>query len=214
MTTKKLLLATSNPAKLSEMKTGLASLKKIGWQLFSLQDLGITDSPEETGKTFKQNAFLKAQFYAEKVQMKVVSDDGGFVIPYLNGEPGVRSARWLGENSDEAKLVEHTLFKLKKAKGKQRAAYLELVLCFFDPNKNLLLFENEKIKGIVADKPTQKRINGFPYRSLLIIDGFNKYYDELSSSEHQAVNHRFKALAKLQQKLLKMYHNFQNRSGN
>lgn len=201
----KLLLATHNPGKLAEMKQGLAALVEKNWQLLSLTDLQISKEPEETGLTFKDNAQLKARYYAQLAQIPVVADDGGFVIPYLNGEPGVRSARWLGENSDEAKLVEHTLLKLKKARGQQRVAYLELVMCFFDPVKNLTLFENEKIKGRVANKPTAKRLPGFPYRSLLIVDRFNKYYDELTKSEHHQVNHRFLALEKLQKQLSKYY---------
>jgi len=179
----RLLLSTHNPGKLKEMKQGLADLSKRGWLLLSLQDLQIAKEPEETGATFKDNALLKARYYAQQAKMPVIADDGGFVIPYLNGEPGVKSARWLGENSDETKLVEHTLLRLKNAKGKQRAAYLELVLCFFDPHKNLTLFENEKITGIVAQKPTSKRLAGFPYRSLLIVNRFNKYYDDLTEQE-------------------------------
>lgn len=201
----KLLLSTHNPGKLKEMKQGLADLSKRGWLLLSLHDLQIEKEPEETGATFKDNALLKARYYAEQAKMPVIADDGGFVIPFLNGEPGVKSARWLGENSDETKLVEHTLLRLKKAKGQQRAAYLELVLCFFDPHKNLTLFENEKITGIVADKPTPKRLAGFPYRSLLIVNRFNKYYDDLTEQEHHEVNHRFKALQKLQNQLSQYY---------
>lgn len=201
----KLLLATHNPGKLGEMKQGLTALVKKGWQLLSLTDLQISKEPKETGQTFQDNAQLKAYYYANLAQMPVIADDGGFVIPYLNGEPGVRSARWLGENSDEAKLVEYTLLKLKNARGHQRVAYLELVMCFFDPAKNLTLFENEKIKGKVANKPTAKRLPGFPYRSLLIVDRFNKYYDELTEPEHHQVNHRFLALEKLQKQLLKYY---------
>jgi len=201
----KLLLATHNPGKLGEMKLGLTSLNKKGWELLSLTDLQINQEPEETGATFKDNALLKARYYAQQAKMPVIADDGGFVIPFLNGEPGVKSARWLGENSDETKLVEHTLFKLKNAKAKQRTAYLELVICFFDPAKNLTLFENEKISGRVAYQPTPKRLAGFPYRSLLIVNRFNKYYDDLTEQEHHEVNHRFKALQKLQNQLSQYY---------
>lgn len=200
-----LLLATHNPGKLGEMKSGFPGLVKKGWRLFSPVDFQITKEPEETGKTFKDNALLKARYYAKKTQMPTVADDGGFVIPYLNGEPGVHSARWLGEGANETQLVEHALWRLKSAKGKQRRAYLELVLCFFDPDKNLMLFENERISGTVADKPSPKRLPGFPYRSLLVLDRFNKYYDDLNKREHLQVNHRLKALRKLQTKLLRYY---------
>jgi XTP/dITP diphosphohydrolase len=202
---KKLLLATSNPGKLSEMRFGLVNLSKKGWQLLSLADLKINHEPEETGQTFAENAELKARHYARLAKMPALADDGGFVIPYLNNQPGVRSARWLGKNSNDENLIEHTIKKLKKAKNNERAAYLELVLCFFDPQRKLSLYENEKISGFVASKPTKKRIKGFPYRALLKVCPFNKYYDELSPQEHAQANHRLKALSQLQQKLNNYY---------
>jgi len=202
---KKLLLATSNPAKFSEMKQGLAGLTKSGWRLFSLADLKISKEPKETGATFAENALLKARYYAKKAEMPALSDDGGFVIPFLNNEPGVKSARWLGENSAEEALIQHALKRLKNAKGKNRRAYLELVLCFFDPFKSLTFFQKERIAGVVASKPSAKRVVGFPYRSLLIVSPFNKYYDELSVSENAQINHRLKALKKIQLKLKKNY---------
>lgn len=198
---KQLLLATSNPGKLAEMRQGLLNLLNKGWQLLSLANLKITKEPKETGQTFLENAKLKALYYAQHSGLAVIADDGGFVIPYLNGEPGVHSARWLGENSSEDDLIKHTLKKLENAHYKQRQAYLELVLCFYDPQKKLLLFENEKIKGLVAKKPSLKRVVGFPYRALLKVEPFAKYYDELSPQEHFQVNHRLKALKKLEQKL-------------
>ncbi len=202
---KQLLLATGNPGKLAEMRQGLASLLKKSWQLLSLGDLKITIEPQETGQTFLENAKLKAFYYAQNSGLPVISDDGGFVIPYLNGEPGVHSARWLGENSSEDNLIKHTLTRLENAHDKQRQAYLELVLCFYDPFRKLLLFENEKITGFVADKPSEKRVKGFPYRALLKVEPFHKYYDELSTQEHLQVNHRLKALGKLEQKLNQHY---------
>jgi XTP/dITP diphosphohydrolase len=171
----------------------------------SLADLKINHEPEETGQTFAENAELKARHYARLAKMPALADDGGFVIPYLNNQPGVRSARWLGKNSNDENLIEHTLKKLKKAKNNERAAYLELVLCFFDPQRKLSLYENEKISGFVASKPTKKRIKGFPYRALLKVSPFNKYYDELSPQEHAQANHRLKALSQLQQKLNNYY---------
>ncbi|OGK64394.1 hypothetical protein A2313_00725 [Candidatus Roizmanbacteria bacterium RIFOXYB2_FULL_41_10] len=201
----KLLLATSNPGKLAEMRQGLTDLLKKGWQLLSLADLEISQSPEETGQSFKENAELKARYYAQKTRLPVLADDGGFVIPYLNGEPGVRSARWLGNDSSENNLIKHTLNKLENARDKQRQAYLELVVCFYDPVKEILLFENEKIAGIVAGKPSAKRVFGFPYRALLKVEPFNQYYDELSPKQHFQVNHRLRALKKLRNQLDQYY---------
>lgn len=198
----KLLLATNNPGKLAEMRRGLVDLN---WQLLSLKDLSIQEQPEETGQTFKANAQIKAEFYARISQMPTLADDGGFVIPALNGEPGVKSRRWPGYEAPDEELIQLTLNKIKNIPVAKRTGYLELVLCYFDPVKKIYLYENERITGQIADKPTKKRIPGFPYRALLIVDKFHKYYDELTSEEHRQANHRLRALKKLQAKLQKLY---------
>ena len=78
-----------------------------------------------------------------------------------------------------------------------RKAYLEACLCYYDPQSNATIFETEKILGHISEVPVPKIIPGFPYRALLVVDKFNKYYDELTEDEHQQVNHRLKALKRL-----------------
>ena len=97
----KLLIATTNPGKLAEIKRFLFD---VPVELVSLNDVGITDHVEETGATFEENAVLKAKFYAEKSGLPTLADDGGFEIDALHGEPGVKSHRWVygdRENTDE-----------------------------------------------------------------------------------------------------------------
>jgi len=202
---KRLLLATGNPGKLGEMKNGLKVLANLGWELVGLTDLGINSEPEETGKSFRENALLKARYYANLSSLPSIADDGGFIIPVLNFEPGIYSRRWLGYDSSDDALIAHTLAKMQPYKGKNREAYLELVLCFYDPQFGTEIFENEKIRGTIADKPTTKRIKGFPYRALLKVEPYDKYYDELLETEHRVVNHRLRALAKIVPKLQKLY---------
>lgn len=202
---KQLLLATGNPGKLGEMKSGLTTLVEEGWELLGLKDLGIETEPEENGKTFRENALLKARFYADLTSLPSLADDGGFVIPILNFEPGIYSRRWLGDDSTDEALIQHTLKKMQPYKGKDRAAYLELVLCFFDPQSKKEIYENEKIRGVIANTPTSHRIKGFPYRALLKVEPYDKYYDELSKEEHHAVNHRLRALSKIVPKLVSLY---------
>jgi len=202
---KQLLLSTGNPGKLGEMRIGLKPLSDQGWQLLSLNEVGIVTDPEETGATFQENALLKAQFYAQQAGIPALSDDGGFVIPVLNYEPGVRSRRWLGRESTDQELIDYTLKKMQPFQGRHRRAYLELVLCFYDPAQAYTLYENEKINGTVAFSPATHRVEGFPYRALLKVEPYHKYYDELSEAEHQSVNHRLRALAKLTPKLIKHY---------
>src|SRR3989344_5109954 len=93
---KTLLIATHNTAKLKELKLGLRDLEKQGVKIITLNDLKISKNPEETGKTFRENAILKAKFYADLTNLPTIADDGGIIIPLLNNEPGVKSRRWLG----------------------------------------------------------------------------------------------------------------------
>lgn len=201
----RLLIATHNPGKINELRNGLLELKNHQIEITTLNDVGVGEEPEETGTTFKDNAFLKAKYYGERTGLPTLSDDGGLVIPYLNGEPGVKSSRWLGYKAKDQELVDYTLERLKKAKDEERKAYLELYLCFYDPSVGKTIFETERIEGRIALKPSSRSQPGFPYRALLVVDKFNKYYDELDRKEHEEINHRLKALKRLMPKLLQSY---------
>lgn len=199
---KKILIASTNPGKISELNTGLQILKKLGVDIITLSDVIVgEDQPEETGKTFQENALIKAKFYAQLTKLPVLADDGGLVIPYLNNEPGVRSKRWLGRDATDLELINHTLYNLRGCIGSKRTAYLEACLCFYDPQTNKAIYETEKVIGHISDEPTKKRVAGFPYRALLIVDKYNKFYDELTKEEHVKVNHRLKALKRLTKRI-------------
>lgn len=199
---KKILIASTNPGKVTEIKIGLQKLKKRGIKILTLNDVIVGDKePEETGKTFQENALLKAKFYADMTHLPVISDDGGLVIPYLNGEPGVKSRRWLGYEASDRELVDYTLKRLRNIPKQKRTAYLEACLCFYDPQTNETIYESEKILGHIAETPVLKIIPGFPYRALLIVDKFNKGYDNLTKAEHEQINHRLIAMKRLTKKI-------------
>ncbi len=205
---KKILIATTNPAKLEELKIGLKSLEKQEIEILTLNDVKVGENvPVETGKTFQENALIKAKFYADLTHLPCLSDDGGLIIPYLNNAPGVLSRRWPGYEASDEELINYTLMHLRGAFGKDRTAYLETCLCFFMPGhpKGVqIIFEQERIKGRIAKKPTGKPTKGYPFRALFIVDQFNKFYDELTKEEHDEINHRLKALKKLVKKIENM----------
>ncbi len=194
---KKLLIATTNPGKLAELSRFLVD---IPMSLVSLKDLGITDSVEETGKTFEENAILKATYYCKKSGLPTLADDGGFEIDALGGEPGVKSHRWIHENREDTdeELIAYTLEKLKDLPREKRGAQLRLVLALIFPDGRQYTVE-EKTRGIVAEKPSDHRTSGFPYRSLLFLSEINKYYDHnlLTPEETERFNHRKRALDRL-----------------
>ncbi len=194
---KNLLIATTNPGKLAEIKRFLGDL---AIELVSLNDVGITDVVEETGSTFEENAILKAKYYCQKSGFPTLADDGGFEIDALGGEPGVKSHRWIhGDREDtDEELIAYTLEKLKGLPRAKRGAQLRLVLALIFPDGQHYTVE-EKTRGIVAEKPSEYRTPGFPYRSLLFLTEINKYYDHdlLTPEETERFNHRKRALDQL-----------------
>jgi len=199
---KRLLIATHNPGKLSELKEGLAPLAQAGIKLISLKEVGITEEPDEIGASFRENALLKAKFYANLAHLPTISDDGGISIEALNGEPGVKSRLWLGREASDEELIDYTLERLKNfPKKDQRRAYFETCVVFYDPKTNQSFSEKERIYGYITDKSSSKRIKGYPFRSIFIVNKLNKYYDELTDKEHRQINHRLQAVKRLVQNL-------------
>ncbi len=202
---KKLVLGTHNRAKLSEMRLGLQPLSSIGVELVDLDSLGITLDVKETGKTFLDNAKLKAKEYASRTGLPTLTDDGGLEIDVLNGAPGVRSRRWLGYEADDEELIRHTLKMLSGMHGDKRRAHLTNVACFYNPATNSFECSKQTISGFIAEKPSPRAAKGFPFRALFIVDKYNKYYDELTAKEHREVNHRLRGLQELLPKIKKAY---------
>ncbi len=194
---KQLLIATTNPGKLAEIKRFLKDLPII---LVSLRDIGIADVVKETGKTFEENAILKATYYAKKSGLPTIADDGGLEIDALNGEPGVKSHRWIhGDREDEdEELIQYALKKMRSLPRARRGAQLRAVLALALPSGDVHT-ATAATRGIIPQKASPVRVAGFPYRSLLYIPEIGKFYNhnELTPDETDRYNHRKKALEKL-----------------
>ena len=194
---KTLLVATTNPGKLSELQDFLSDLPIT---LVSLKDVGITSHVEETGKTFEENALLKATHYAKDSGLATIADDGGLEIDALNGEPGVNSHRWIHKNreDEDEELIQHALLRLKDVPLEKRGAQLHLVIAFATPDGKTYTSEGA-IRGIIPFKDAPYRRQGFPYRSLLYLPELKKFYnhDELTEEENRTYNHRRKAIEDL-----------------
>jgi len=193
----KILIATTNKAKLEEIRQFLSD---IPITCVGLRDVGITDSVEETGKTFEENAILKATFYAKKSGLPTLADDGGLEIDALNGEPGVHSHRWIHKDreDEDEELIEYTIDQLRGLPHVKRGGQLRVVVALALPNGDVHTSEGI-IRGIIAEKPSSYRQKGFPYRSLLYLPTIKKFYnhDELTKEENNAYNHRRSAIEKL-----------------
>lgn len=192
-----LLIATHNPAKKEELQGGLASLIQNGITLVTLDELKIHHDPEETGKTFIENAQLKAHYFATQSKLPVVADDGGIEIDALGGKPGVHSKRWLGRDATDAEMIEYTLDQLKNIPPEQRSAHFTVCLYYFNPRTGYETSVTQSVNGHISTSPSGFARKGFPYRALFVVDRFNIYYDELTHEQHAAVNHRLQAIQKL-----------------
>lgn len=197
----KILIATHNPGKLKELQNGLLILRNHGHEIVSLKELSINDEPEETGKDFQENSLLKAKYYSRLSQLPTISDDGGLGIQILNGEPGVKSRRWKGYDATDEELIQYTLEKLKKYHGNDRSAYLQTCITFYDPKTKVSFSETGQVNGSIADTPSNKRVTGYPFRAVFIVQKFNKYYDDLTDKEHEKINHRLKAIRRLTKRI-------------
>jgi len=194
---KKLLIATTNPGKLAELSRFLSD---IPITLVSLKDVGITDTIEEIGKTFEENAILKAKYYFQKSGLPTLADDGGAEIDALNGEPGVKTRRWIhgDRDSTDNELVAYTLKRLEGVPKEKRGMQLRLVLALVLPDGKIYTAE-DKIRGVVADKPHSQSYEGFPFRRLMYVPDIGKFYnhDLMTDDENEKYNHRKRALEKL-----------------
>jgi XTP/dITP diphosphohydrolase len=194
----KLLIATSNPGKLSEFTM---YLNQPSLEIVCLKDLGIRADAPENGRTFLENAVQKAEYYRNKSGgMPVIADDGGLEIDALNGEPGVNSHRWVNKDreSTDEELVSYTIDRLKGVPKDKRGAQLNTVVVYLG-QKGDIHHSSALVRGVIAENPSLHRTAGFPYRSLLYLPEIGKFYDHslLSEAEMEHYNHRGKAIKKL-----------------
>lgn len=189
---KKLILATRNQHKVTEIKTMLA-----GYEVLSLNDIGFMSEIEETGKTSTENAKIKAlavrDFCKEKgIDTPVIADDSGLFINSLNGEPGVNSARYAGDHNDEANRQK----VLAGLEGKiDRTAYYECAICYASPTE-VKLFVGKTYGEITTEKIGDE---SFCYDCIFYSADLEKTFGEATEEEKDAVSHRGRAIAKLKE---------------
>ncbi|MGO8802571.1 non-canonical purine NTP pyrophosphatase [Candidatus Binatus sp.] len=200
MATGRLLIATTNPAKLAEYRLILRGLG-IELELVSLAELGISETPEETGATFAENALIKARFYFERARIATLADDGGLEIDALGGEPGVRSHRWLGSGGDDSDqaLVDEVIRRMKSVEAGRRTARIRAAIALIHEEGGAIREQTADgaIEGAIAERAYPKIRAGFPYRAVLVIPGRNCYLGELGDEEEAQISQRRIAVSKL-----------------
>ena len=194
--TQKIVLATGNKGKVKEMADVLATL---GFEVIAQTDLGI-ESPEETGLTFVENALLKARFAAEKSGLPAIADDSGLVVEALNGAPGLYSARYAGEDGNDAKNREKLLAELANVpEEKRQAKFVSCIVFLQHPTDPSPIIAEGECHGVIGFE--EKGENGFGYDSLFFSPEQGCTFAELETVEKKKISHRARALKVLKEKL-------------
>jgi len=187
----KLLIATHNRGKLLEYQEILTNLPI---ELVTLDDVGILHDVEETGTTFYENALLKAKQYAAMSGLLTLSDDSGLEVDALNGEPGVYSKRYAGEDKSDADRNSYLLTKLKDVPAPKRSARFRCVIVLADADGNTATTEGT-CEGAIAFGP--KGTNGFGYDPIFLVEGSETHLAELSSQDKNRISHRGRAAVRV-----------------
>ena len=187
----KLIIASNNEGKIREYKTLLAA---VGYnEVLSLKDAHLECDPDETGKTFEENAAIKARALFEMCDCAVLADDSGLMVDALGGEPGVYSARWMGLGSDDDKNNE-ILRRLEGVKRSERTARFVCAIHFIRKDGTEITARGV-CEGEIACEP--KGDDGFGYDPIFIPDGYDKTFGELPAEVKNGISHRARALQEL-----------------
>lgn len=181
-----LVIASHNKGKISEIN---ALVSTLGISVHCAADYNI-DAPEETGKTFAENAALKAHTTSQQCGKAALADDSGLVIPALGGAPGIYSARWAGPNNDFSVAFDRIHSELG---DKNPTAHFVCVLALHVPDQDTHLFEG-RIDGTITFPPRGSK--GFGYDPIFIPDGYDKTFAEIDPVEKNRISHRAQAFAK------------------
>ena len=189
----KILIGTNNRGKLREIANLLPKKVKV----FSTKDFNLK-SPNETGKTFKSNALIKAKYFSKKTNLICLSDDSGLEIDVLRKKPGIYSARWGGKKSDFNKAMQRVYKELDKKdkewRTKKVSARFICALVVYWPNRKKI-FSLGKVSGKISK--TKKGKNGFGYDPIFIPNGHKRTFAEMSKSYKYKIDHRAKAFKKI-----------------
>lgn len=183
-----IVICSKNNGKIKEFER---LLKNYKIKFYSLSDLKIDDDIIEDGKTFMENALIKAKTISKKYNVVALADDSGLCVDALNGAPGIYSARYAGDH----KQLDNNQLLMKNMEGiKNRNAHFTCALCLYFPNDKYLLFEEYSYGEIAYEKMGD---NGFGYDPYFYVPELKKTYAMMSGEEKDLYSHRAKAIKKL-----------------
>ena len=189
-----IIIGTNNQGKYKE----ICDLLPVNIKKYSPKELNIS-SPEETGKSFKENSFIKASYFSKKTNQICLSDDSGLEIDLLKGKPGIYSSRWAEKKNNFDLAIEKVFKKMgditKDWKNYNNARFICSMTLYWPDGRN---FSSEGyIEGKISD--IKKGKNGFGYDPIFIPNGYKKTFAEMEPQLKMSIDHRFNAFVKLKE---------------
>lgn len=190
---RKVIFATNNLGKLKEVKSIFSD---TNFEIVSLKEMGFNEDIEETGSTFEQNAFIKADTIFNKYKLPALADDSGLMVDHLNGEPGVYSARYAGEN---VTYRDNNLKLISELSNFKPPYFAKFVCC-------AVYVDGKNRESVLGELPGEiikefRGTNGFGFDPIFIPYGYEITLAEMSLEEKNKISHRAKAFKKLHDKL-------------
>jgi XTP/dITP diphosphohydrolase len=186
----KLLLATNNQGKIHEFRN---LLKDCGVELVTPSHLGLKLDVREDGRTYEENARLKAVTFASASGLLTLADDSGLEVDALNGEPGIRSSRYAGDGARDSDKVAFLLSKLKDVPLEKRTAHFCCLIALVYPHSTPEYFSG-RCDGLITTRP--RGANGFGYDPVFLFPELNLTMAELPEEVKNNLSHRARAAQK------------------
>lgn len=190
------IVATKNAGKAKDFEK---ILQPYGVKVRTLLDFPQIEDVEETGKTFEENAILKAETISKKFNEMVIADDSGVMIDALDGRPGVFSARYAGEDKNDEENNNKVLAEMADVPEKDRGARFYCAIAVAQPGKPTITVNGICEGSILFER---RGNNGFGYDPIFFVTSLNKSMAELTPDEKNQISHRASAMKKLENKLI------------
>lgn len=195
---KKIIFATGNANKMVEVRMILAD---CGYEIVSMKEAGIDIDIVEDGKTFEENAIIKATAISKTKEAEgcvVLADDSGLEVDYMDGAPGIYSARWQGEDTPYSIKNQMIIDALADAKEEERTARFVCAIAVAFPDGTVTT-RRGVIEGMIAHQPAGE--NGFGYDPIFFLPEYGKTTAELAPEDKNKISHRGRALEKIREVL-------------
>ena len=192
---KKIIFATGNAGKMKEIREILSDMEA---EILSMSEAGIQADIVEDGTTFEENAVIKARTIADIANEIVLADDSGLEVDYLGTEPGIYSARYMGEDTSYEIKNQNILDRLAGVPKEKRTARFVCAIAAALPDGEVMTV-TETVEGYIGERPAGT--NGFGYDPIFYVEEYGCTTAELTEEQKNAISHRGKALRAMKEKL-------------